>query len=121
MAGIEQAGSAAAGLQAREEDGALVLRLSGDLDVTNAEQVRSAIGAVVSSDTERLIFDLEGLQFMDSSGIAMLVSVAHKVRDVQVRNPSIIVRRLIELTGLADALHVTPSGPADDRKPNGNG
>jgi hypothetical protein len=60
MAGIEQAGSAAAGLQAREEDGALVLRLSGDLDLTNAEQVRSAIDAVVSSETQRLIFDLEG-------------------------------------------------------------
>jgi len=33
------------------------------------------------------------------------------VREVQVRNPSTVVRRLIELTGLADALHVTPSGP----------
>jgi len=111
MAEIGQAGSAAAGLEAREEDGVLVLRLSGELDVTNAEQVRSAVDAVLSSETERLIFDLEGLRFMDSSGIAMLVSVAHKVREVQVRNPSTIVRRLIELTGLADALHVTPSGP----------
>ena len=111
MAEMGQAGSAAARLEAREEDGVLVLRLSGELDVTNAKQVRSAVDAVLSSETERLIFDLEGLQFMDSSGIAMLVSVAHKVREVQVRNPSIIVRRLIELTGLADALHVTPSGP----------
>ncbi len=111
MAEIGQAGSAAARLEAREEDGVLVLRLSGELDVTNAKQVRSAVDAVLSSETERLIFELEGLQFMDSSGIAMLVSVAHKVREVQVRNPSIIVRRLIELTGLADALHVTPSGP----------
>ena len=111
MAGIEQAGSAAAGLQAREEDGALVLRLSGDLDVTNAEQIRSAIDAMVSSETERLIFDLEGLQFMDSSGIAMLVSVARKVREVELRNPSAIVRRLFELTGLANAFRVTPSEP----------
>jgi len=111
MGGIEQAGSAAAGLQAREEDGALVLRLSGNLDVTNAEQVRSAIDAVVSNQTERLIFDLEGLQFMDSSGIAMLVSVARKVREVELRNPSAIVRRLFELTGLANTFSVTPLGP----------
>ncbi len=111
MAEIGQAGSAAARLEAREEDGVLVLRLSGELDVTNAKQVRSAVDAVLTSETERLIFDLEGLQFMDSSGIAMLVSVAHKVREVQVRNPSSIVRRLMELTGLTDTLHVTPSGP----------
>ncbi len=108
MAAIEQAGSGAAGLEAGEEDGVLVLRLSGDLDVTNVGQVRSAIDAVVSSETERLIFDLEGLQFMDSSGIAMLVSVVRKVRDVQLRNPSVIVRRLIELTGLANSFRITP-------------
>ena len=111
MAEIGQPGSAAAGLEAREEDGALVLHLSGELDVTNFKQVRSAVDAFVSSQTERLIFDLEGLQFMDSSGIALLVSVAQKVREVQVRNPSGIVRRLMELTGLTDTLHVTPSGP----------
>ena len=111
MAEIGQPGSAAAGLEAREEDGALVLHLSGELDVTNVKQVRSAVDAFVSSQTERLIFDLEGLQFMDSSGIALLVSVAQKVREVQVRNPSGIVRRLMELTGLTDTLHVTPSGP----------
>ncbi len=111
MAGIEQAGSAAAGLQAREEDGALVLRLSGDLDVTNAAQVRSAIDAVVSSGTERLIFDLADLQFMDSSGIAMLVSVAREGREVQLRNPSAIVRRLIELTGLAETFGITSLEP----------
>ena len=111
MAEIGQPGSAAAGLEAREEDGALVLYLSGELDVTNVKQVRSAVDAFVSSQTERLIFDLEGLQFMDSSGIALLVSVAQKVRKVQVRNPSGIVRRLMELTGLTDTLHVTPSGP----------
>lgn len=111
MAEIGQPGSAAAGLEAREEDGALVLRLSGELDVTNVEQVRWAVDPFVSSETGRLIFDLEGLQFIDSSGIAMLVSVAQNVRDVHVRNPSTIVRRLMELTGLADAMHVTPSGP----------
>ena len=63
---------------------------------------------MVSSETERLIFDLEGLQFMDSSGIAMFVSVARKVREVELRNPPAIVRRLFELTGLANTFRVTP-------------
>ena len=125
---MEQAGfsSAAAGQEARDEDGALVLRLSGDLDVTNAEQVRSAIDAVVSSETEHVIFDLEGLRFMDSSGIAMLVSVARKVREVQLRNPSAIVRRLIELMGSRTPFASRRKSPGrrgpprDRRQPDGD-
>ncbi len=48
---------------------------------------------------------------MDSSGIAMLVSVAREGREVQLRNPSAIVRRLIELTGLAETFGITSLDP----------
>ena len=111
MAEPGQAGTASAGLKAQEEGGALVLYLSGELDVTTADQIRAAMNAAGSSDTERLIIDLADLQFMDSSGIALIVSVAQRAREVQVRNPSAMVRRLIELTGLAEALRITPSEP----------
>ena len=45
---------------------------------------------------------------MDSSGLALLASVARKVPEVELRDPSPIVRRLIELTGLAEILNVSP-------------
>ena len=83
MAEPGQAGSASAALKAQEEGGALVLYLSGELDVTTADQIRSAIDAAVGSDTERLIIDLADLQFMDSSGIALIVSVAQRAREAQ--------------------------------------
>jgi anti-sigma B factor antagonist len=108
MAELEPAASASAAVEAREENGTLVLYLSGDLDVTNAEEVRSAVNAAMSGHAERVIFDLADLDFMDSSGIALLVSVAGQVRDVQVRNPSAIVRRLIELTGLTGTWRIGP-------------
>ena len=125
MAEPGQAGSASAALKAQEQGGALILYLSGELDVTTADQIRSAIDAAVGGDTERLIIDLADLQFMDSSGIALIVSVAQRVREAQVRNPSAIVRRLIELTGLEEALHITPlevlevpmAGPSSTRYP----
>ena len=75
---------------------------------------------MVSSETERLIFDLEGLRFMDSSGIAMFVSVARKVREVELRNPSAIVRRLFELTGLANTFRVVPLARISTQEVRGN-
>ena len=108
MAEIEQAGPASAKLDVREEDGTLVLCLSGDLDVTSTDCFRSALDAALDGTADRVIPDLAGLQFMDSSGTALIVSVTQKVREVRVRNPTTIVRRLFELTGLTEALGMVP-------------
>jgi anti-anti-sigma regulatory factor len=45
---------------------------------------------------------------MDSSGIALLAATARQVRHVEVRDPTPIVRRLIDITGIATILRVTP-------------
>lgn len=62
---------------------------------------------IIAAGTERLVVEMSGLEFMDSSGLALLASVARKVPEVELRDPSPIVRRLIELTGLAGILNVT--------------
>ena len=41
---------------------------------------------------------------MDSSGLALLLGVAVQVDSVLVRNPSAAVRRVIEVSGLTEAL-----------------
>jgi anti-sigma B factor antagonist len=61
-----------------------------------------------ASKTARLVFDMSGVEFMDSSGIALLASAVQKVREVELRNPTPIARRLVELTGLAGILRITP-------------
>jgi anti-anti-sigma factor len=94
-------------VEVREENKTPVIRLSGELDMTSVEQVRSAIDATVGAETERIVFDAADLEFIDSSGIALLVSVTRGVREVEVRNPHPIVRRIIELTGLDQILQIT--------------
>ncbi len=91
----------------RDENGAAVIGLSGDLDMTGVKQARAAIDAALASHPGRLILDASGLDYMDSSGIALLVQVTQKAQEVQVRNPTPIVRQLIELTGLSEILHIT--------------
>ena len=59
-------------------------------------------------ETTPLVVDLTKLEFMDSSGIAMLLKIAARVDSVEIRNPSNAVRRIIECTGLTDVLHLDP-------------
>ena len=108
MADLNPAGPTGMELEIGDEDGTPVIRLAGELDMTSADDVRAAIDGVLRHRTpERVVFETSGLQFMDSSGIALLLSVAQQVPEVEVRAPSPIVRRLIELTGLEETLRIT--------------
>ena len=107
MADLGPADQAADVASVREENGTPVVYLSGELDLTSAAQFSTAIDAALGSEPGRLVLDASGLKFMDSSGIVLLVSATQRVQEVQVRDPSPIVRRLIELTGLSNVLRIT--------------
>ncbi len=86
--------------------GAPVVTVSGELDISNAGLLEATVTSISDEQPERLIFDLSGLQFMDSAGIAVLIGAAAKVNAVRLRDPSPIVRRVIELTGLSGVLPI---------------
>jgi anti-anti-sigma factor len=79
--------------------------LSGEIDMSNASSLRAAVAAITATPPSRLTFDLAGLRFIDSAGLAVLVSAAGRTT-VSVRNPSAIVRCVIEATGLSTVLHM---------------
>ncbi len=106
MADLEPAGQAASVASVREENGTPVVWLSGELDLTSTGQFAAAIDTALGSDPGRLTLDASGVTFMDSSGIVLLISAAQRVQELRVRDPSPIVRRLIELTGLTKVLRI---------------
>jgi anti-anti-sigma factor len=108
MADLNTEGQAGITVRTAHQDGAPVISVAGELDLTNAKEVRSAIEAVVSDHGQRVVFEVSDLTFMDSSGIALLASVTRQVREVELRDPTPIVRRLIEMTGLDKVLRMTP-------------
>jgi anti-sigma B factor antagonist len=107
MAELDPAGQDLVVVQVREEDGLPVVCLSGELDIAGIGHARAAIDAAMASHPGRLVLDASGLRYMDSSGIALLVWAARKTPEVQVRNPSPVVNRLIEMTGLSEVLRIT--------------
>jgi anti-sigma B factor antagonist len=83
-----------------------VIRLSGELDSSNAARLETALAAVLSPRPELVVFEMSGLRFMDSAGISVLVKLAAEVETVRIRDPSPIVRRVIEITGLTGVLRI---------------
>jgi anti-sigma B factor antagonist len=81
--------------------------IEGELDIASVELIRRGIDPYLVDSPKRVEFDLARLQFMDSSGIALLIEVANRVGSVAIRNATPIVRRVLEVTGLAGALGVT--------------
>jgi anti-anti-sigma factor len=94
--------------QSTDADGTPVLKLRGELDMLSATELRETVEALVVDHCDHVVFDLIDLQFMDSSGIAVLVFAANSVGQIELRNPSPIIRRIIEVTGLSSFLRLDP-------------
>jgi anti-sigma B factor antagonist len=107
MADLEDGAAAEVTLNTRvDPGGACVVSLAGELDSSNVDTVSERVATFVADRPERVIFDLAGLRFMDSAGIAVLIRTAAAVGTVQIRDPSPIVKRVIEVTGLSDVLPI---------------
>jgi anti-anti-sigma factor len=98
-------------------DGVVWLALGGELDVFSAPRLRSCLEEAVASDSEPLVLDLRGLEFLDSSGLAVILSV-HERREQADTEPLRLVIRgsgaveaLFETIGAGDYLHI--SEPAE--------
>ncbi len=61
-------------------NGGVVLRPSGDIDLSRSSSLRQAIADVNRSQPARLIIDLTEVGYMDSSGVATLVEALQLAR-----------------------------------------
>jgi len=89
-----------------EEDGAHVIALRGELDLANAGTAENALEKALQDDAD-VIVDMRELEFIDSTGIALLVASLSGDGKSQIRfvpSASPAVTRVLELTGLAERL-----------------
>lgn len=98
--------------------GAVVLaRLTGEVDRANTGALHEELAGAVSNETEALVVDLEGLSYLDSSGLHMLVRLweALRVRGQELRlvvPEDAAVRRVIDVTDMAALLPVHATAAA---------
>jgi anti-sigma B factor antagonist len=93
-------------------DGAVVLRLHGELDLASADQVAQRLDALAQSD-EPVVLDVDGLSFMDSSGLRVVLQAAETSRTTGWRfgltAGSEQVRNLFASAGVTDRLPIVPA------------
>ena len=63
----------------QRDDQVVVARLTGELDISAAERTGKRIAEAVPSSARGLVVDMSDLEFMDSSGVSMLFSLARQV------------------------------------------
>ncbi|HEY2543031.1 MAG TPA: STAS domain-containing protein [Gaiellaceae bacterium] len=67
----------------RNGDGVVVVHLVGELDLYNAHQVREALLACCAEQPGRLVVDLAGVEFLDSTALGVLVEARSRMDDRQ--------------------------------------
>jgi anti-anti-sigma factor len=89
-----------------EQQGTLCLvRVHGEVDLSNAHQVSSAIGNAMGQEARGLVVDLSDITYLDSAGVALLLRLAERLRARRRRLYLVVprgspVRRVLEFTGL---------------------
>lgn len=83
--------------------------VSGEVDVSNAEELRAKIDAgFADTAVEQIEVDLAEVSYIDSTGIGVLVGSAHKAHDAgrgfEVLNPQANVLRILGLLGVDEVL-----------------
>jgi anti-sigma B factor antagonist len=91
VAGVERVGNA------------VVVRLTGELDLYNAHEVRNVLVDEAARDPERVIIDLSGVEFIDSTALGVLIEARTKLpnrRAFLLAAPAVETRRALEISGL---------------------
>jgi anti-sigma B factor antagonist len=84
-------------------DGAVVLKLAGELDLYNAEEVRGALLDACADQPEVLVVDLEEVRFIDSTALGVLIEARSRMADssgFRLAAPGLETRRALEVSGL---------------------
>jgi anti-sigma B factor antagonist len=89
------------------------IQVEGELDLAVADQLAEAIGRC---DRDQVLIDLSGCEFIDSTGIAVIVRAHQEAvktgRRVVIHSPAAQVLRVLEVTGLTENGLVFPSRDA---------
>lgn len=81
------------------------ISISGELDQLNASALEKAFRVHLKAGNHRLLLDLRGCSYIDSGGLAAIISTVGDLRDdglLAIVAPSLSTRRLLDVVGLYD-------------------
>lgn len=101
-------------------DGETRVDVCGELDAYTAPQLRKLLDEVLDGLVSRVVVNLAGTSFIDSTGLGVLVGAARKARGQEgglvIDSPTHSVHRVLQITGLTLSIPVQ-NAPGDDADP----
>ena len=99
-----------------------VARLSGEIDLSNVDDLTAALEDTVDNHALGLVVDLTDVTYLDSTGVRLLFRLARRLRDRQQTLHLVIpeqarTRRILELSGVLLVATTTPTLPDLDSHP----
>ncbi|HEY2436955.1 MAG TPA: STAS domain-containing protein [Solirubrobacteraceae bacterium] len=86
------------------EGGVTVVAPTGRLDVAGAPALKDAISDVAKNGPPKVVIDMEGISFVDSTGLGSVIAVLKQIRnrrgELRLAAPNQQVRVVLELTTL---------------------
>jgi anti-sigma B factor antagonist len=97
----------------RAEGPFTVVEVSGEVDVYTAPRLREAVVSAIDDGSTRLVIDVDKVEFLDSTGVGVMVGALKKVRsaggtlDIVCTQPRLL--KIFDITGLDKVFGLHPS------------
>jgi len=93
------------------QDGVLCVKPSGDIDHHTAKDMREAIdGLIIKNNPRELALDLSDIDFMDSSGLGLVLGRYKKQSDIggrfKIINPGKRIMQILQLAGVEKIIRI---------------
>lgn len=87
-----------------------MVAVSGELDLASGPELETELDRLSGPETKMVVIDLRELDFMDSTGLSIIVRAHQRMADegceMGLVKGSQQVQRLLDLTGVADRLRL---------------
>jgi anti-anti-sigma factor len=98
-----------------EEDGAPIVALRGELDLLSRDRVHDYLAELTEPAPPRVVLDLAGLTFVDSSGLNVFALIHKRMLSyggvLEAQHMTEPVQKVMEISGLASLLRHPSSQP----------
>ena len=105
------------GITQKDKDGWVVLELSGEIDMATGPKLRQTIVHRVQDGDTKIVLDLSGVDFVDSTGLGVLIGGLKRTRshggDLRCVGLTEPLKEMFKLTGLDAILSKENKTPED--------
>ena len=95
----------------------VVVGVRGEVDICTAPELGGLLDAVLDQGHTSIVLDLAEVDFLDAAGLRVIVHVSGRLRssggELTLRSASVMIRRILDITGLIALVHVESFDPSD--------